>query len=109
MKFADWIFGLIIVLAFIAADIVAPISLYFKWFYILLGASFITLISARFIDRGFSYSIRDIDFFLDAKKNSFNQPNFRNDFHIAFDTSSNGFGILPFSWFWSGKLVRKFS
>ena len=44
MKIAGWILGLIIVTALIAADVFAPISLYFKWFYILLGASFITLI-----------------------------------------------------------------
>lgn len=44
MKIAGWIFGFIMIMALIAADIIAPISLYFKWFYILLAACFITLI-----------------------------------------------------------------
>ena len=44
MKLAGWLFGLIVVFGLIAADIFAPISLYFKWFYILLAACFFTLI-----------------------------------------------------------------
>jgi hypothetical protein len=51
-------------------------------------ASFNTLVSARHLGGRISYSFRDIDFFLDAKKNSFNQSNFRNDFHATFDTST---------------------
>ena len=44
MKLAGWIFGLMIVLAPLAADIIAPFSIYFKWFYILLAACFFCLI-----------------------------------------------------------------
>ncbi|MCX5782131.1 MAG: monovalent cation/H+ antiporter complex subunit F [Elusimicrobia bacterium] len=44
MKLANWIIGLIIILSLLTLDILLPISLYYKWFYVLLLACFLTLL-----------------------------------------------------------------